>query len=377
MKGSSSAKRLLILMPLGGIGGTQRVVLELTRSLRTRGHQVTTVLPKIPGAEKTQAWFKSEGVEVELDAAVPDCYRPAGRPDEQVSKLRALIRSHRPEVINFHYPTRRISFKDLLAARLAGNARSVVTVQHPSPFLVSARSERWLARASATLCDRIIISTPYMGELLMSAGVAKGLLRTVPLGVRPLPALQSREQVRRTLGWAEQDFVMLAVARLVEHKGLETLIHAFSRVNFPTKRLVIVGDGPLRERLARLAAEVNPERITLLGHVEDLASLYAAADLFTLPSEQEGFGLVFAEAAFHGLPSVAAGVWGVPYVIDHERTGLLVPPRDPEALGEALSRLASDRGLLRRMGAAAQTRAEAEFTDEHMTTGYERILFDD
>jgi glycosyltransferase involved in cell wall biosynthesis len=230
---------------------------------------------------------------------------------------------------------------------------------------------------AATLCDRIVVSTPYMSELLAGAGVPREKFRTVPLGVRPNRTPQAREQIRRQLGWADQDFVMLAVARLVEHKGLEALIQAFQGIRHPEKRLVIVGDGPQRERLTQAAAAVDPERITLLGHVDEIAPFYAAADLFTLPSEQEGFGLVFVEAAFHGLPSVAAGVWGVPYVIEHGKTGLLVPPRDPIALGEAISQLTANRSLLRQMGEAARMRAETEFTDECMTSGYERILFND
>lgn len=372
----SRPRHVLVVAPLGGIGGTQRVVLDLTRALRQRGHRISTLLPDIAAAHKTREWFSAEGVDVILDQAVPDCYQAVARPFDHIRRLRDLIRGYQPDVVNFHFPTRRISLKDLLAARLARPGRVVVTVQHPSPFPDRGRSEQWTVRASSTLCDRIVISTPYMGDLLKSAGVSGRRLHTIPLGITPPVTRYARAQIREELGIGEHDFVMIAVARMVAHKGIETLLAAYEQTQAANKTLLVIGDGPLRAQLAQTASKIDPERIKFLGHVADTAPYYAAADLFVLPSEGEGFGLVFVEAALQGLPSVAAGVWGVPYVIEHERTGLLVPPQDPASLARAVSRLAADRALLRQLGARARARAEAEFTVERMATRYEAVLFD-
>jgi glycosyltransferase involved in cell wall biosynthesis len=366
----------MLLAPLGGIGGTQRVVLELTRELQQRGHRLSTLLPDIPAAHKTREWFSAEGVPVTLDRAVPDCYRASARPSEHIRCLRDLIQRYQPDVVNFHYPTRRIGLKDVIAARLAGMRRIVVTVQHPTPFPERGRSEQWIVRASSVFCDRIVVSTPYMGELLKSAGVAARRLRTIPLGATPPAVHYSRAQARAELGIGEEEFILIAVARVVAHKGIETLLDAFDRVSAASKRLLVIGDGPQRAELAQRAAQIDPERIRFLGHVPDTAPYYAAADLFVLPSEGEGFGLVFVEAALHGLPTVAAGVWGVPYVVEHEGTGLLVPPRDPESVARAVSDLAADRGRLQQLGERARARAKSEFTAERMASRYEGVLFE-
>jgi glycosyltransferase involved in cell wall biosynthesis len=106
------------------------------------------------------------------------------------------------------------------------------------------------------------------------------------------------------------------------------------------------------------------------GHVDDVAAALAAADIAVLPSEREGLPRFLLEAAAAGLPSIATDVPGNRDVIDHEVTGLLVPPHDPKALYTAITRLASDPALRRRMGAAAREKAEAQFSDAAIADVY-------
>ena len=145
--------------------------------------------------------------------------------------------------------------------------------------------------------------------------------------------------------------VILFVGRLAEKKGVTYLISAMDQVD---AKLVIVGDGPLREKLEEQAKPYG-EKIRFLGAKthQQLAEIYASADIFAAPSVQakdgdmEGFGLVFLEAMASGLPVVASRSGGIPYLIHHEENGLLVPPGEAEQLAEALNRLLGDEKLRR------------------------------
>jgi len=134
------------------------------------------------------------------------------------------------------------------------------------------------------------------------------------------------------------------------------------------------GSGPERNVLEGRAAELLGARAIFLGQVPDKLDLYAACDVFALPSHMEGFGLVYVEAAFHGVPSIGARVGGVPDAVIDGETGLLVPVGDPDALANAIGRLRDDPALRARLGEAARARAYAEFTMDRLADRYERIF---
>jgi glycosyltransferase involved in cell wall biosynthesis len=178
------------------------------------------------------------------------------------------------------------------------------------------------------------------------------------------PAVVAR--IRKQYG----ERLVLAVGRLVYYKGFEYLVRAMTQVN---GNLLIVGDGPLRGKLADLTTQLRlGGKVHFAGNVPgDLTPYYHAADLFALPSvaRSEAFGIVQIEAMAAGKPVVNTQLdSGVPYVSLHERTGLTVPPADPDALTAALNRLLDHADLRRCMGEAARARARQEFSLETMTS---------
>jgi phosphatidylinositol alpha-1,6-mannosyltransferase len=199
---------------------------------------------------------------------------------------------------------------------------------------------------------------------------------TVPPGVDtrrfvPLPAIE-RARVRARLGLDPAAPTVLSVSRLVPRKGMDTLIDAAAILapGHPDLQVVIAGDGRDRGRLAaRIDATGAPVR--LLGHVADadLPDLYATADLFVLCCrsrwgglEQEGFGIIFLEAAAAGLASVAGRSGGsAEAVVDGETGAVVDDPTDAGALAAAVGALLADPELARRQGAAARDRAEEVF----------------
>jgi glycosyltransferase involved in cell wall biosynthesis len=150
---------------------------------------------------------------------------------------------------------------------------------------------------------------------------------------------------------------MVVVGRLSQEKGQADLIHAFialsAAVSEPRLRLLLIGDGPDRPALEALAQPAGA-RIVFAGYSANPWPLFNAADIFVLPSHSEGSPLVVLEAMDAGLPIVATRVGGVPEVLIHEETALLVNPSEPAALRNALERLVRDPALRAALGRHAR-----------------------
>jgi glycogen(starch) synthase len=168
------------------------------------------------------------------------------------------------------------------------------------------------------------------------------------LGARDVRTIPSGIDLPEEVGAEAEPPEILYAGRLSPEKGVRELVAAAH--GHP---LVVAGDGPLRSEV--------PAALGFVPH-DELERLYGRAAVVACPSHREGFGVVCAEAMAHGRPVVAADVGGLRDLVVHEETGLLVPPRDVIALRAALERLLSDRGLRRRLGAAARARIAEGFT---------------
>jgi phosphatidyl-myo-inositol dimannoside synthase len=200
----------------------------------------------------------------------------------------------------------------------------------------------------------------------------------------PLPAID-RVATRARLGLPVSGPLVLSVSRLVPRKGMDVLIDAAAVLSKTRPDLVVVIAGTGRDR-ARLEHRIRRTGapVRLVGEVPDadLPSLYACADLFTLCCrtrwgglEQEGFGIVFLEAAAAGVASVAGASGGAADAVVDGETGLVVQnPNDPQALATALRRLLDSPDLARRQGLEARRRVEAEFGYDHLATRLGKAL---
>ena len=183
----------------------------------------------------------------------------------------------------------------------------------------------------------------------------------------PVPE-QERPAIRRSLGLPEDGPLVVNVGRLVPRKGADVLIEAVARLRsaHPCLTLAVAGAGRDRQRLERLATRRRAP-VRFLGRVADdrLPALYACADVFAAPNrarwgglEQEGFGIVFVEAAACGIPQVAGDSGGAPEAVVHGETGLLVErPGIPSEVASALERLIGDPAERRRLGQQSRRRA--------------------
>jgi glycosyltransferase involved in cell wall biosynthesis len=188
--------------------------------------------------------------------------------------------------------------------------------------------------------------------------------------------------VRRELGIPDDAPVLASVSRLFSWKGQRELIRAFAmlRQEVPASRLLIVGadaadvhGGSFTAELQQLARELSvSDAISFTGARSDIPQVMAACDVFTLPSFEEPFGLVFLEAMAMAKPVVAVDNGGTPEVVEHARTGLLSPPYDIPALAANIVTLLRDAELRKRLGAHGRQRALEYFNAPRMARDAEQ-----
>ncbi|MEW5818233.1 MAG: glycosyltransferase, partial [Spirochaetota bacterium] len=166
------------------------------------------------------------------------------------------------------------------------------------------------------------------------------------------------------------------VARLHSDKGVEDLVRAaaaleLSRINF---RIILAGDGPERSRLEQLAERLGVRsRLLFLGFRNDIDSLLQTFDLFVLPSREEGLPMSVLEAMSFGIPVVATRVGGVPEIVLHNQTGILVPDHSPRELARAISTLIQNPVLARKLGEAGRLRVQNHFSFRKTVEQIERL----
>jgi rhamnosyl/mannosyltransferase len=221
---------------------------------------------------------------------------------------------------------------------------------------------------------RIVVASPPMCEV-PALRAYRDKCTVVPFGLRVERYAEEVPGLRRT--GARPTF--LFVGRLVGYKGLDVLLEALPDLDAET---VIIGDGPLRGALERMASDLGVrDRVRFLGEVtaRQLLTWYQACDALVLPSitRQEAFGMVQLEAMLCGRPVISTDLaTGVSWVNQDEHTGLVVKPGDVGELRQALMRLIEDPDLRQRLGAAARARVLSHFTAERMCSAT-RTLYQD
>jgi len=300
--------------------------------------------------------------------------------------LMRTIRRGRYDIVHTH--TSKAGFVGRLASRLCG-AKRIVYSPHGTileGYFGASTTQLFVAldRVAAHFTDRIVGLTRREIEQYLEVGIGWPEQYTFiynGIDVEKFAARRANRTAKRAeLEIPRDAFVCLTVGRLVPIKGHRYLIDAVGRTRDRVSGLVVLfaGDGPLRSQLERHAAAVGVgDRVRFLGMREDVPELLSCSDLFVLPSLNEGLGLVLVEAMAMGVPCVATDVGGVPEVVV-ERTGVLVPPRDPRALADAVVSLVDDPGRAREMGARGKVRAGEVFsiqrTVERTEALYEELM---
>ena len=345
-----------------GVGGQERVALDLAIGQRARGHRVAVISLAPPPDGAMADEFREAGI---ATLRVPK--RGDGLDPTLVPRLALALRQHRAEIVHTHNPLPLIYGAP--AARLVG-AGAIHTKHGLNP---GSRSHRWLRRAAAQLVHSFVaVSETTAEQARAQHDMPPSRLHTIANEIRLdryQPDAEARAAVRVELGLGDA-WVVGTVGRLDEYKNQAMLVRAMRAQLSSRVRLVIVGDGPTRADVAAEIARLpEPRWVVMTGRRMDVPRIVHAFDVFALPSKTEGLPLVVPEAMSAGLPTVATAVGGLPTVVDDDETGLLVPV-DEAALSAALARLADDHELARRLGRNAREVALERFSADRMVDAY-------
>ncbi|MBK7643650.1 MAG: glycosyltransferase family 4 protein [Planctomycetes bacterium] len=363
--------------------GSDRTLLELVRRLdRARWRPVVALPRRGPLARE----LESAGVAVEI-GPVGTFGRATLRPrgllraahdlPESIAWARWLIRAQQASLVHTNTAV-------VLSGALAARAESVPHVWHVHEILERPRLVAGLlARTVSGLSQRVVCNSHATAANLSALfpPVAERC-RVVHNGIPDFTRTPARAAARAALGIDPGDECVALVGRINHWKGQGLLLDACARLRarHPRLRLLFCGDAPpgqpaLLEALeARIAHSTLAERVLRLGFREDVEQVYAAADVVCVPSTlPEPFGLVAAEAMALERPVVAAAHGGLPEIVVEGETGLLVPPRDPEALARAIGSLLDDPARAAALGRAGRARQREHFSLESHVRALEAL----
>jgi glycosyltransferase involved in cell wall biosynthesis len=342
------------------LGGAEKAMLMLLESLDREEWRPTLLLDDRPGAEVLAERATALGVPVRLVGPLPLGLAGA----REVPPLARLLRRERPEVFHAHMSSP-VACKWGLAAAVAARVPAVLGTVQVGGYEPPDRSAYLQLRALARGVDRYLaVSREIASELVERLGWPAAKIEVVYNAVDLARIdVDAPSGLREELGGGRQGPLILTPARLDAQKGHRTLFEAIPQV--PDATFVLAGEGPEREALEALAAQLGiADRVHFLGRREDVPELLAACDVFALPSLYEGSSLAVLEAMAARIPIVSSAIGGTEELIEDGRSGLLVAPGDSEALAAALRRVLGDPGLRKSLATHARERVEAGLTRE-------------
>lgn len=281
-------------------------------------------------------------------------------------KLAEVSREHRLHILHAHYAVPHATAAVLAREWLPrGAAPAVVATLHGTDTTLLGRDPGYapVIRHALAKVDAITTVSEFLKHDTARLADVDHPIEVIPNFYTPRKPSRGRRAVRHELGVGDDEVMILHVSNLRPVKRIDLLLDAVARIHPRAGfRLVVVAGGdfaPFREQVRRLGIE---DRVIVRENVAWIEDYVAAADFGLITSETESFCLAILEAMAFGCPTVATAVGGIPEVIEHDRSGLLVPFGDVDGLARAAEALMGSPRLRSRLGRAAQVRAQARFT---------------
>lgn len=364
---SSDKLRVLQLISSGGYYGAENMLLNLCLGQEKSGCRNSLVLfynVHVPSVE-----FYERARRCGISVRMVHCQ---GRADwRAVRQIKEYVHEDGADLIHTH------GYKADLYGYFAARSerKPVVATCHnwvggTTALDIYNRLDRWVLKKF----NAIAAVSEGVRERLIATGIPANRIKLIDNGIDvegfARPHIESSKTDKKVIG---------VVARLDLQKGFEYLLAAMNELcrDFPGLSVVISGEGPDRRAIEQLIAKYGLEKNVLLaGQQSDMPGVYAAMDIFVLPSLNEGLPMTVLEAMAAAKPIVATRVGAIPSVIRDGETGLLVGPKDAEGLKDAITRLLTDSDLCRRMGANAQEWVSREYTSDAMALQY-RAMYEE
>jgi L-malate glycosyltransferase len=256
------------------------------------------------------------------------------------------------------------------------------------PFVISRRvgypiGNNWISRARYRAADRILANSQWVADQAAASGAPKDKLRVIFEGVEIPNQLTSAQRLAARKRWnvKEGEALLGCVGVLLPDKGQEWLIRALPdiRKDFPATKLLLAGEGRSRDDLEQLARELNVVDVVILaGFVKDVESVYAALDVFLLPSFFEALNNSLLAAMAYEIPSIAFRRGALTEIIEDGRSGLIVSGPEVSEISAAVKRILNDVQFAKGLGQAGRLRVVENFTADRMVEStldaYEELL---
>lgn len=364
--------RLLLVINNLAFGGGERVFAQIINGLPRNNYEI--FLASQPGGHLYRSIHNNKIHYIPLDFSKRVNFSP-------IFKLFKAIKKYDIHLV--HSQGSRADFYSRISARLAGNCKMISTVAAPI--------EKWdvnpikkcfyylLDRFSEKFVDRFITVSQELVDILVSSHkLNKNIIIKIPNGVEldKYSIMDGDPDLRKALGISPDDYVVGAIGRLVWEKGFNYLLSAFKKIHGTIKnsRLVIVGDGPMEKRLLNQANELGiKESVIFTGFIEDVRPLMTLFDVLAFPSISEGSPMTTLEAMAMEKPIVATSISGIKEQIIDGESGILIPPRDPAALAEAICNILNNDGQMNKLGLNARRRIDKYFSVEKMVAETRRV----
>jgi glycosyltransferase involved in cell wall biosynthesis len=355
-------KRVVHISKVTGIHGTEKHLLSLLPELN-RNYEIIFIILTEPDNPVTEYFqmlkikgIKTFNINIWFDIA-PLCFL----------KIFFLLKKLKPSLVHTH-----LIHGDIygITASWAAGIGKIVSTRHNDD---SFRKNRLLRAINIFLnikTDSVIAISEWVGLFANKIERIKAeKIKIIHYGLGETMTSGNRNSFLDEIGFAGREVVLGIVARLVEQKGHYFLIEAFSKAfkENPDIRLLIVGDGELKDRLqSHVRREHLDKAVVFTGYKKNVPDILDSIDIFIHPSLWEGFGLSILEAMSMGKPVIATNVSAIPELIEDGVSGLLVPPKDVDSLAGAIIRLSNDESLREQLGQKAKERWKNTFSVDSM-----------
>jgi len=349
-----NASKIVHVLPCLGVGGAEGLTIDLLAALRNRCQpHLISMFDRMDTPLERRA--------DEAGITVHYLGKKFGKDSRMFGRIAAVLDALQPEVIHTHLYGLPYCMRSLWRRR----TRWFHTIHN-----VAARDARGVTRFVNRLAFQlgvhpVAISEQLRGDVALTYGLTR--VDVVPNGIavsRFRLSESARTRVRTELGFDDKDVVLTAIGRLVPVKNHASLLRAFvlaSKCN-PSTRLLIVGDGILRNQLRQLSKDLGVDRaVRFLGERAGVPAILSASDVFVISSLAEGNPLSVMEAMAAGLPVIASNVGGIPDLVDGMENGILVSPECIPDISEGIQRLAGNIEFRQTIGAANARKALARF----------------
>lgn len=348
------------------IGGIETLILEICKRINTRKY-----------APKVCVFEKNGALQAEFEEADIPLYILENNQGLDISlpfRLALLLKKLNADIVHTHNHS--VWLYGGIAAKIANVP--LVHTEHTSPHY---NVKRWykIERYLSLVTNKITaVSQSISSFMIEKEHITADKIEVIHNGIdcESYQVKIDKAEKRKELGIREKDLVIGNVARFFPNKDQECLLKAFRIVSdrVPESKLLIAGDGPLKNSLFQLREELKlKDNVQFLGNRRDIPELLKVFDVFALSSIKEGLPITILEAMASGLPVVATDVDGNPEVVINNNTGYIVPPKNPKLLAEKIIKLLLNGETRRKMGQNSRERVEREFSFDKMISKYDTL----